>query len=877
VRPVFVTSRAAEFLQVGTLTALTGQSRDRFGDVVVKELLDNAADATESAGVVPCIAVSTVEDDDTLRVTVTDNGSGMPPEVVERILNFEATASSNAAYRSPTRGLQGNAWKTIIGIAHVGAGEPVVIEACGVRHEITVAVDPGGHVRVHHRREQSDRTTGTAVTVALPIMWDVDVKAWLQSFAMINPHAELGLLANPDDGETPVSYKPTVSDGWRKPLPTDKLRPHWYDLDAMQRLVFAHIDEHRRGGRDLPIGHFIRSFEGLSDTRKAKQIWGRVPQITHLSGFDADRDAIGDLLAAMKGVAKEPKSKDLGSVPEDHYQARLDELFGVQRFWFKRGSVTVDGIPWVIEVAVAETVHPGRVIFAMNYSASFGDPLGGTWLEVGDESCHGSESALRECDAAPSYLGSRNRAAVVHVVTPAAQFLDKGKVRLIVPPEVAEECSRTIAAAGRTLLRERKQYEKDAAAAERRRDRERRQEEREREAEARGERAEKVSIKDAVFVVMAESVEHVSGNGALPIPQRNLFYAVRDRIQQFNTGALKQPWFRTCLTEYQQKHGEITGLYFKPRGELREPHTDKVVPLGTREVSEYRFPEYLFDKILYVEKEGFAPLFEAAKLGERYDMAIAGGMGQPVEAVRALFERAERGEIRLFVLHDADPDGYSIRRTIADETDRMPDYSVEVIDLGLTVGDAIDRGLSPEGFTRQKALPGNVEFTDLELEWFTGTPSAHKTVNGERVPKEWVAQRVELNAFSAPGLIAYIEEGLARHGATGKVIPPQERIDRQAAGDLEQQLIEMVDEEIVKRLHPARIARQLIEERGDELVGVDLAAVEAKLNERTEMSWRGAVDEIVGGKIGYHNADGEITARIGELIGNAWTDDGSAA
>jgi DNA topoisomerase VI subunit B len=211
VRPVFVTSRAAEFLQVGTLTALTGQSRDRFGDVVVKELLDNAADATESAGVVPCIAVSTVEDDDTLRVTVTDNGSGMPPEVVERILNFEATASSNAAYRSPTRGLQGNAWKTIIGIAHVGAGEPVVIEACGVRHEITVAVDPGGHVRVHHRREQSDRTTGTAVTVALPIMWDVDVKAWLQSFAMINPHAELGLLANPDDGETPVSYKPTVS------------------------------------------------------------------------------------------------------------------------------------------------------------------------------------------------------------------------------------------------------------------------------------------------------------------------------------------------------------------------------------------------------------------------------------------------------------------------------------------------------------------------------------------------------------------------------------------------------------------------------------------------------------------------------------------
>ena len=56
--------------------------------------------------------------------------------------------------------------------------------------------------------------------------------------------------------------------------------------------------------------------------------------------------------------------------------------------------------------------------------------------------------------------------------------------------------------------------------------------------------------------------------------------------------------------------------------------------LGTREIAAYQFPEYTFDKILYVEKEGELPKLQAAKLGERYDMAICSGKGQPTEAVR---------------------------------------------------------------------------------------------------------------------------------------------------------------------------------------------------------------------------------------------------
>jgi hypothetical protein len=37
-----------------------------------------------------------------------------------------------------------------------------------------------------------------------------------------------------------------------------------------------------------------------------------------------------------------------------------------------------------------------------------------------------------------------------------------------------------------------------------------------------------------------------------------------------------------------------------------------MVDIGTREVESYTFPDYVFDKILYVEKKGQTPLLEAA-------------------------------------------------------------------------------------------------------------------------------------------------------------------------------------------------------------------------------------------------------------------------
>ena len=92
-RTTFRTSRLLEFCSRKELVAQTGHEPDAWPLVVLKELLDNALDACEEAGVAPEIMVQ-VEPG---AITVVDNGPGMPPETVTDILDFSSRVSSREA------------------------------------------------------------------------------------------------------------------------------------------------------------------------------------------------------------------------------------------------------------------------------------------------------------------------------------------------------------------------------------------------------------------------------------------------------------------------------------------------------------------------------------------------------------------------------------------------------------------------------------------------------------------------------------------------------------------------------------------------------------------------------------------------------------
>ena len=88
------------------------------------------------------------------------------------------------------------------------------------------------------------------------------------------------------------------------------------------------------------------------------------------------------------------------------------------------------------------------------------------------------------------------------------------------------------------------------------------------------------------------------------------------------------------LVKFEQRFGELEGLYRESRGELHHPHDGTTVKLGTRELDAYQVPDYEFDKVLIIEKSGQGEQLRRANVGQRFDMAIIISKGYSVAALR---------------------------------------------------------------------------------------------------------------------------------------------------------------------------------------------------------------------------------------------------
>ena len=195
-RTTFSASRAAEYVEASQLQAVTGQAKQNFAGVVIKEVADNALDACEEAGVAPKIGIEVTRTGGEMAIVVSDNGTGVPPKTVRDALDFSVRVSDKAAYRSPTRGAQGNALKTVFGIPPaLGSLEPVVVEARGLRHEIRVWKGPAGELRVQYDDTASPVEVGTKVALAVPEEGqDLDPGYWGKAFSIFNPHAAVRIV-----------------------------------------------------------------------------------------------------------------------------------------------------------------------------------------------------------------------------------------------------------------------------------------------------------------------------------------------------------------------------------------------------------------------------------------------------------------------------------------------------------------------------------------------------------------------------------------------------------------------------------------------------------------------------------------------------------
>src|ERR1043165_8167620 len=593
----FEMSRVREYFDLEELQTMTGQSKYQFAAVVLKELIDNSLDACESAGIAPAIRIRLDHKEYATRILVADNASGIPPEVVLQILNFETRTSDKAAYRAPTRGQLANPTKPILGIPFAcGINEPVTIEACGIRHVIHAGLDPAGELRVHHVQEAAAKVEpGTTIALTLPkdVCDKADASRWAQEFALFNPHAsvqfeEIGsgrMHANFSEHHPQKSsklYQSTVSflDDWRKFLPTDATSPHWYDQGALARLVFAHMAHTRRvGGQDKLLRDFVREFRGLKPNSHAQAVCDQFPKIKRLSDFDKSDNLIDDLLEGMKEVVgSPPKPSVLGCVGKNHFERCFADWGGgisQDRFWYKKVEETHHGLPYVIEVAVAETNRScGDPFIGVNFSPSFGDPLMGTSIDCEKFATRGFRGFLEMAHAVPSrgdddgddengngtFDKDVTTAAALHFVCPHLSIQDKGKTKIELPHTIVKRIGDALWHVTKTLYKEGERRKRDAAREERS------------AKERHHQNSNSMPLKQAVEKVMAEAVNQATGNGALPVSAHTLFYHVRPLVQKYNDHRqLKSNYFeQVLLPAYQRKHGVIPRLYYEPRGRSEE-------------------------------------------------------------------------------------------------------------------------------------------------------------------------------------------------------------------------------------------------------------------------------------------------------------------
>ena len=363
--------------------------------------------------------------------------------------------------------------------------------------------------------------------------------------------------------------------------------------------------------------------------------------------------------------------------------------------------------------------------------------------------------------------------------------------------------------------------------------------------------AKKVSIKDAAWRAMEEAYLKASDRGTLPAKPRQIMYAARpDILRMTGKDTLDDAYFtQTLLVDYVNEQRDLCAdwdIVWDARGTFGEPHTGTEIPLGTLEVRQYlgdrplfgsvvdiklkdRFPtngpENRYETILFIEKEGFGPLVKAAKLAERFDVAIMSTKGMSVTAARLLIDRLSRRGVRqILVLHDFDISGFSIFGTLGTSNRRYQfENLAPLIDIGVRLGDFQAMNLESEPV----AVPGNWSKRAATLRRH-GASEAEITFLRNR--------RVELNAMTSRQFLDFIEAKFVEHGVC-KIVPEDATIEKHARRVIEQHKTERAI---------AQVAKEIAEQVTIAKLPTDLRQrIEAELKTHRELSWDAAVARII--------------------------------
>jgi hypothetical protein len=696
-----------------------------------------------------------------------DDGPGIDPALVPELFAVNRPLRSSKLRRMPLRGMLGNGLRVVVG-AVVAFDGSLVVETRGHRLTLTVCPLTG--------------QTMVALDEAMPVVPGTTVRI---GFGWNDP--QVASLAR----SSIVLAEDT------KPY-TGHSCPWWYGRKDLHRL-FTNVTP-----EDTTVSDVCRSL-GLDydDSRPARSL---------------GPDDTADVLKSLR-VKYEPVQPDELGFFGKGVRFRYTQTDGVVAYAGKSGihnNQAGASIPYIIEAWVVcerSDVRGSR-------SAEIGLFLNRskTVSAIHAKSAD-SDIGILGCglDFPISDIGPGYYTVILSIITPYVQLAGDGKEPVLTPFEgvIAQLLRKACSAAHR-------QMEKPPGS---------------------------LSFKDAAWQVMPDAYKVASNNGKLPANARQIMYAARPQILQL-TGKDKLPdvyFTQTLLPDYVSANGleNEWDVVYDARGTFSEPHTDREVRLGTIDVRTYlgdrapldpvvdvsgrdsyptNGPQNRYRAVLYIEKEGFAPLLQAARIAERFDIAIMSSKGMSTTAARLLLDRLAPDIDKVLVLHDFDVSGFSIFGTLHTDGRRYSfKNNLPIVDIGLRLADV-------------EMLELQSEPVETSGDWKTRikTLKSHGATGDEI--RFLQNRRVELNAMPSNIFVAFLERKLQQNGVR-KLVPDQTTLELHARRMLEQKLIEAMLSERSKEFRDLA-AKAILPD--------DLAAQVAELlRQRPEMAWDQAVSAIV--------------------------------
>jgi hypothetical protein len=864
-------SRTRENFTKEGLTSLTGQSSRRWGRYVVKELVDNALEAVEGTAD-PSITVRLWGEKLYVQaVEVEDNGPGIGEEMLRQIADPEAFGGTKRHYALPTRGTQGNALMTIIGIQHLAdGGGPLPIRTRSVEYTLSVQESTlQGVPSVQLRKEGATSVEGTAVRVEFGSKagrWARGdrITNMLYGFGALNPHVRLVVETRDPEGERDP-HRTTFEASADSPTRYDPKgnatsgRATWYAPQAFAERLKADI----RAAPSLAMEQFVSEFDGLSSRAKQSAVLEKIDahpgaSIEEVFGENGtfDRDTAEAMREAMQA---ETQIRSAGGLPntlgsvgkalqggarsylENRHEADLSNLVeqlqaegasvedwtDLALYYRDSGAKEAEAArtPFVFELAAipysdVATSYEGDTthLFGINGSVAYSAPT--IRLEVK----HHSKEPMRHRTIQGAFDGLKHRFVVVTNLTcPNISFEDKGKQQFDTGPfegVISDVVGKAVRKYERDLRPKLNELESDPEPT---------------EPPTLEGKAPKGFIKDAVFDLFPEVYRDATEGGGFTITMRQLFYRMRPAFQRL---AERRGYRWTCSSTYHDQnelaleYGTFTGyvdeyeqdvlgervVYRKERGFFVEPHSNRRVELSTRKVKQYD-PAPAVRKecstVLYVEKTGFyQQLHKDFQITKRFDVGLLCAEGFATGAARDLVEKLQAAApgpeaVRLLILTDLDIGGLGIAKD-AKRPDALSELDTfEAERIGVELEDVEHYGLSPES-----APPNERDKTKLRNRHEEG---AVRTDTFEFL-MEGGGQRVEINAFAPTELKGYVEDKLKAAGVE-KIVPDPEEVETPDVDGWETIRREAVREAIgryVQEQIGGDLIERLIQECGDE-------------------------------------------------------------